>query len=137
MFSRRSSMTVKEEQIFDSFINFLRSELWQISINEFIEQRSIVFERDSNVGDASTSDDTYHSLYGEYRKIVHDLLDAHCSDGGTTRDELMKTLKSIEQIKNLSQKEQKRKNCSKRHLAKYLEKNGKKKKKKIWKKKDK
>ncbi|KAL3118856.1 hypothetical protein niasHT_008203 [Heterodera trifolii] len=106
MFSRRSSMTVKEEQIFDSFINFLRSELWQISINEFIEQRSIVFERDSNVGDVSTSDDTYHSLYGEYRKIVHDLLDAHCSDGGTTRDELMKTLKSIEQIKNLSQKEQ-------------------------------
>ncbi|KAL3102729.1 hypothetical protein niasHS_001291 [Heterodera schachtii] len=106
MFSRRSSFTMKEEQIFDSFINFLRSELWQIPINEFIEQRSIVFERDSNVVDVSTSDDTYHILYGDYRNIVHDLLDAHCSDGGTTRDELMKTLKGIEQIKNLSQKEQ-------------------------------
>uniref|UniRef100_A0A914GSP5 Cilia- and flagella-associated protein 36 n=1 Tax=Globodera rostochiensis TaxID=31243 RepID=A0A914GSP5_GLORO len=79
--------------------------LWQIPISEFIEQHSIVFDRDSNVVSVPSSADSHQSLYAEFQRIVRDLLEAHCLDVGTTHDQLMEALKSTEQTKELSPKE--------------------------------
>uniref|UniRef100_A0A183CQU4 Cilia- and flagella-associated protein 36 n=1 Tax=Globodera pallida TaxID=36090 RepID=A0A183CQU4_GLOPA len=86
-------------------MEFLRSGLWQIPISEFIEQHSIVFDRDSTVVGVPCSADSHQALYAEFQRIVRDLLEAHCLDGGTTHDQLMEALKSTEQTQELSSKE--------------------------------
>lgn len=54
-----------------------------------------------------TSDtvETYQMVHGEFKKLVNDLLEAHCTDAGTTRDQLIGSLKAADQAKELSGKD--------------------------------
>ncbi|KAF7637793.1 ARL2_Bind_BART domain-containing protein [Meloidogyne graminicola] len=93
-------MTKKSQnELFDYFMEFLRSDLWQIPINQFIEQRSIVFEREPDLSSSPNTVESFYSIHNEFTKIVNDLVNAYCDDCNQNREKIMEALKIVYQEK--------------------------------------
>ncbi|KAK0407844.1 hypothetical protein QR680_003631 [Steinernema hermaphroditum] len=101
MLRRRSSTPGKQmplKTIFSKFMEFLGSSMWTLSIATFIEQKSIVFDREQG------SPDTYHEIHKEFSSFVDTLIECFCEDLKITPQSLVDSLKSNDN-KKLTQKE--------------------------------
>nr|CAD2170121.1 unnamed protein product [Meloidogyne enterolobii] len=82
-----------QNKLFDSFMEFLRSDLWQIPVSQFIEQRSIVFEREPDLGSSPNTIENFQAVHSEFAKMISDLIKAYCADCNQNREGVMETLK--------------------------------------------
>uniref|UniRef100_A0A914KTL0 Cilia- and flagella-associated protein 36 n=1 Tax=Meloidogyne incognita TaxID=6306 RepID=A0A914KTL0_MELIC len=82
-----------QNKLFDSFMEFLRSDLWQIPVSQFIEQRSIVFEREPDLGSSPNTIESFQAVHSEFAKMISDLIKAYCADSNQNREGVMETLK--------------------------------------------
>ncbi|CAK5081537.1 unnamed protein product [Meloidogyne enterolobii] len=82
-----------QNKLFDSFMEFLRSDLWQIPVSQFIEQRSIVFEREPDLGSSPNTIENFQAVHSEFAKMISDLIKAYCADSNQNREGVMETLK--------------------------------------------
>uniref|UniRef100_A0A914MQ47 Cilia- and flagella-associated protein 36 n=1 Tax=Meloidogyne incognita TaxID=6306 RepID=A0A914MQ47_MELIC len=82
-----------QNKLFDSFMEFLRSDLWQIPVSQFIEQRSIVFEREPDLGSSPNTIENFQTVHSEFAKMISDLIKAYCADSNQNREGVMETLK--------------------------------------------
>uniref|UniRef100_A0A914L6Z0 Cilia- and flagella-associated protein 36 n=1 Tax=Meloidogyne incognita TaxID=6306 RepID=A0A914L6Z0_MELIC len=74
-------------------MEFLRSDLWQIPVSQFIEQRSIVFEREPDLGSSPNTIENFQAVHSEFAKMISDLIKAYCADSNQNREGVMETLK--------------------------------------------
>lgn len=100
------------EQLFDAFMQFLKNDLWQIPVSQFVEQHSTVFERepdlmsgDDGVVGAATGITEYQKIHKNFSGMINDLINAFCQDSGCNRDQLMGALKAADRENGLSQKQ--------------------------------
>uniref|UniRef100_A0A1I7Y1W1 Cilia- and flagella-associated protein 36 n=1 Tax=Steinernema glaseri TaxID=37863 RepID=A0A1I7Y1W1_9BILA len=101
MLRRRSSTPGKQmplKTVFSKFMDFLGSSMWTLSIATFIEQKSIVFDREQG------NPDTYQEVHKEFSSFVDTLIECFCEDLKITPQNLVDSLKSNDN-KKLTKKE--------------------------------
>ncbi|TKR69587.1 hypothetical protein L596_021727 [Steinernema carpocapsae] len=101
MLRRRSSTPGKQmplKTVFAKFMEFLGSSMWTLSIATFIEQKSIVFDREQGNPEA------YAEIHKEFSSFVDTLIECFCEDLKITPRSLVDSLKSNDD-KKLTTKE--------------------------------
>ncbi|KAE9550046.1 hypothetical protein FO519_006747 [Halicephalobus sp. NKZ332] len=73
--------------------------MWQIPTSMFIEQNSIVFDRDQ------LEPNLFKSIHNQFAQIVDSLINAYCEDAKITPKDLVDALKSVDKSKKLTFKE--------------------------------
>uniref|UniRef100_A0A914QQF2 Cilia- and flagella-associated protein 36 n=1 Tax=Panagrolaimus davidi TaxID=227884 RepID=A0A914QQF2_9BILA len=102
MFRKRSQSAPKrpsEKVIFKKFLEFLQTSMWQFPTSMFIEQNSIVFDRDQ------LEPNLFKTIHSKFAKVVDSLIAAHCEDAKITPKELVEALKQVDKSKKLTYKE--------------------------------
>ncbi|XP_017461630.1 PREDICTED: cilia- and flagella-associated protein 36-like, partial [Rhagoletis zephyria] len=70
--------------VLDSLVGFLKSPLWSSSLNNFVDQMSVVFEPDDiedNEGNVEHRPE-YESVFKQYRALVDQLITSHMTELG-------------------------------------------------------
>ncbi|KAF8383349.1 cfap-36 [Pristionchus pacificus] len=92
--SRTSSTTSSSSQhIINKLLDFLDSSIWHLPIETFVEQQSIVFDRQQE------DSELYMRIHLDYRNLVDTLLECFCEDSGIRPDELIASLEKINKEK--------------------------------------
>uniref|UniRef100_A0A0R3S0A2 Cilia- and flagella-associated protein 36 n=1 Tax=Elaeophora elaphi TaxID=1147741 RepID=A0A0R3S0A2_9BILA len=102
MFKRHSQCELSSEAIFDKFINFLSSSMWNIPIATFLEQYSVgmdVFDDEQN--DLLL----YQKIHDEFKSMVHVLMEGFCGDLNIEANQLLSALKHHDNSHKLSTEE--------------------------------
>uniref|UniRef100_A0A914YGJ3 Cilia- and flagella-associated protein 36 n=1 Tax=Panagrolaimus superbus TaxID=310955 RepID=A0A914YGJ3_9BILA len=73
--------------------------MWQFPTSMFIEQNSIVFDRDQ------LEPTLFKTIHLKFAKVVDSLIGAHCEDAKITPKELVEALKQVDKTKKLTYKE--------------------------------
>ncbi|EFO14177.1 hypothetical protein LOAG_14347 [Loa loa] len=98
MFKQHAQYVQSSEIIFDKFINFLSSSIWNIPIATFLEQYSIVFD------DKQNDLLLYQKIHDEFKSMVDTLMDGFCGDLQIKARELVTALKQHDNSNKLSTK---------------------------------
>ncbi|XP_015790145.1 cilia- and flagella-associated protein 36-like [Tetranychus urticae] len=84
-------MEAETSWVLDSLVGFLQGPIWNIPINSFIEQRSIVFEPEYDEEKYKETKDEreaeYRKIFEEYGILVDRLLSAHMEDLSITLEQ--------------------------------------------------
>ncbi|KAL3984608.1 The ARF-like 2 binding protein BART family protein [Acanthocheilonema viteae] len=99
MFKRHSQCELSSKAVFDDFIIFLNSPMWNIPIATFLEQYSVVFDDEQN--DLLL----YHKIHDEFKSMVDVLMEGFCSDLNVETKQLISVLKYHDNSHKLSAKE--------------------------------
>lgn len=99
MFQQHSQKDLPSTTIFTKFMNFLCSSMWNIPIATFLEQRSVVFDRERD--DPSL----YKKIHGELESLVDTLIEGFCYDLNIEAEQLLFALKHEDNSHKLSAKE--------------------------------
>ncbi|VBB26446.1 unnamed protein product [Acanthocheilonema viteae] len=99
MFKRHSQCELSSKAVFDNFIIFLNSPMWNIPIATFLEQYSVVFDDEQN--DLLL----YHKIHDEFKSMVDVLMEGFCSDLNVETKQLISVLKYHDNSHKLSAKE--------------------------------
>ncbi|CAJ0961116.1 unnamed protein product, partial [Mesorhabditis belari] len=90
MLRRLSVKSQTPGQIFKRFLDFIHSSMWDIPISTFIEQKSLMFDRENG-------DPTQHEpIHKEYADLVDALIGCFCDDLGITGSQFAEALSAIE-----------------------------------------
>uniref|UniRef100_A0A914WBX2 Cilia- and flagella-associated protein 36 n=1 Tax=Plectus sambesii TaxID=2011161 RepID=A0A914WBX2_9BILA len=98
---RDSSKEPSTKSIYNKLLDFLNTPIWALPVMSFIEQRSIVFDREQ--GDPKL----YMEIHKEFCGMVDMLIECFCDDMGIEPDQLVASLRVTDQSKKMSQKEKK------------------------------
>jgi len=74
----------EESWVFDSLVGFLKGPVWNVPILTFIENKSLIFESESDYEGAS---DDYTSIHEEYKNLVDFMLGSYMEDIGITPEQ--------------------------------------------------
>ncbi|GMT10164.1 hypothetical protein PFISCL1PPCAC_1461 [Pristionchus fissidentatus] len=88
--STKSTATSSQQKILSKLLDFLDSSIWHLPIETFIEQQSIVFDRQQD------DSDLYMRVHHEFGNLVDTLLECFCEDTGIRPEELVGALEKIE-----------------------------------------
>uniref|UniRef100_A0A7E4WC64 Cilia- and flagella-associated protein 36 n=1 Tax=Panagrellus redivivus TaxID=6233 RepID=A0A7E4WC64_PANRE len=102
MFRRRSNSTPKRpatKTVFKKFMDFLQSSIWQLPTGMFMEQHSVVFDRDQ------LDPALFKKIHTHFVNLIDMLINAYCEDTKITPEDLVAALKSVDQSKQLTSKE--------------------------------
>ncbi|CAD6190012.1 unnamed protein product [Caenorhabditis auriculariae] len=95
MLRRLSSKKEKKEdnghkKLLAKFMDFLNSSIWSIPISSFIEQKSIVFDRQQ------METDVYVEIHKEYTNLIDTLIECFCEDVGSSGQKLVEALNTLD-----------------------------------------
>ncbi|KAH7730779.1 ADP-ribosylation factor-like 2-binding protein [Aphelenchoides avenae] len=99
MLRRRSTSKKPQPKIFRKFLDFLETDMWTMPVNNFMEQNSIVFDREQ--GDP----EVYEHVHKRFHELVDTLITSYCEDTKITTQELIDALKSTDDNSKLSYKD--------------------------------
>ncbi|VDO69498.1 unnamed protein product [Heligmosomoides polygyrus] len=86
----RKGCSSDAKPILARFLDFMESPIWALPIATFIEQRSVVFDRQQG------SIALYEQIHKEFGELVDTLIECFCADSNITLDSLQQALKSAE-----------------------------------------
>ncbi|CAI5451017.1 unnamed protein product [Caenorhabditis angaria] len=93
--SEYSNSKSESKKLLNKFLDFITSSIWSIPIASFIEQQSIVFDRQQ------MEIEVYEQIHKEYSSLIDTLIECFCEDVSTSTENLTEALKLLDQ-KNLS-----------------------------------
>ncbi|GMR58924.1 hypothetical protein PMAYCL1PPCAC_29119 [Pristionchus mayeri] len=88
-----TSSSTSNQKILNKLLDFLDSSIWVLPIETFIEQQSIVFDRQQD------DSDLYMKVHLEFGNLVDTLLECFCEDTGIRAEELVSALEKIDKEK--------------------------------------
>lgn len=67
--------------VLDSLVGFLKSPVWNLSVLNFIEQKSVIFEPETDDDEQNDAlEQEYSSVFNQFKQMVDTLLASHMED---------------------------------------------------------
>ncbi|KPM04541.1 The ARF-like protein 2 binding protein BART-like protein, partial [Sarcoptes scabiei] len=98
--ARSSSIEEDQTWVLDSLVGFLGSPLWSSSLNDFTDQKSIVFDPD----DIETEEGEvkhrieYEIIFKQYRSLVDRLIGSHMNDLGIDENQFARACEMADDV---------------------------------------
>ncbi|CAG2175566.1 unnamed protein product, partial [Oppiella nova] len=83
----------EESWVLDSLVGFLRGPVWNLTIQAFVENKSVVFDSESPEEEVR---EEYRLVFEDYKKLVDRLLSSHMSDLGISGPQFDDALRSAD-----------------------------------------
>jgi len=81
--SKKEKKDLEDSWVYDSLVGFLRGPVWHVPVMTFIEQKSLIFEPDTDDG----HEKEYKKIFEEYKRLVDFMLKSFMEDIGISEDQ--------------------------------------------------